>query len=131
MADLSCVIKGKDWRCVVSGAEGDGEQNIAPLSTSSSSSNEEVDTKDDKQNKEKSSEPTTLDLRELRPMTDYRKEMHYERFGTQDMLTYSVNFHDDGELLRCVCPSHCRSKPGIIDSRYMPFLYRTLRFLAC
>jgi tripeptidyl-peptidase-2 len=70
---------GKDWRAVVGGAEGEHEQNIA--------------------NDEKH-QPATLDLRQHRPMTDFRKEKHYERFGTQDLMSYSVNIVDDGEILR-------------------------------
>lgn len=70
---------GKDWRVVVGGAEGDGEQNIAPG----------IDNK-----------PSRLDLRNHKPMTDFHKEKHFERFGTQDLMSYSVNVVDDGEIVR-------------------------------
>ncbi|KAL7008695.1 hypothetical protein EMMF5_001957 [Cystobasidiomycetes sp. EMM_F5] len=70
---------GKDWRCVVGGAEGDGEQNIAALAEDN---------------------PAILDLRNHKPMTDFRKEKHYEQFGTQDLMSYSVNIVDNGDILR-------------------------------
>lgn len=73
---------------MVGGAEGDGEQNVCS-------------------GKDK---PAELDLRDKKPMTDYRKELHYERFGTQDLMSYSVNIVDDGETLRCARSglSNCR-----------------------
>lgn len=71
---------GKDWRVVAGGAEGDGEENLAPLDNGKT--------------------PSILDLSAKVPMTDYRKEHHYERFGSQDLLSYSVNIHDEGTILR-------------------------------
>lgn len=71
---------GQDWRVVAGGAEGDGDENLAPS--------------------EDGKTPILLDLSQKRPMTDYHKEMHYERFGTQDLLSYSVNVYDDGEIVR-------------------------------
>lgn len=66
------------------GAEGDGsEQNIAPSSAS-----------------EGDAQPAMLDLTSHKPMTDFRKERHYERFGQEDLLSYSVNIYDDGDILR-------------------------------
>lgn len=47
-------------------------------------------------------EKAILDLRNHKPMTDYRKEQQYERFGTQDLMSYSVNIVDDGKILRFV-----------------------------
>lgn len=78
---------GTDWRCVVSGAEGQGvDEDIAPLPTEPKSGEE--------------GEKRVLDLRKQKPMADYVKEHHYERFGTQDLLSYSAKFYDDGEILR-------------------------------
>lgn len=71
---------GEDWRVVAGGAEGDGDENLAQ-------------TDDGKT-------PALLDLSDKKPMTDYHKEMHYERFGTQDLLSYSVNVYDDGKVVR-------------------------------
>lgn len=71
---------GKDWRVVAGGAEGDGEENLAPLRGNKA--------------------PAQLDLSTKKPMTDYRKELHYERFGTQDLLSYSVNIYDEGKTVR-------------------------------
>ena len=92
---------GKDWRSVVGGAEGEGvEQNIAsnPPVPSAPLSDENKDMSTSTSTS--TSEKATLDLRDKKPMTDYRKERHYERFGTQDLLTYSVNFYDDGQVIR-------------------------------
>lgn len=71
---------GKNWRVVAGGAEGDGEENLAPL--------------------EGGQTPVVLDLSRKTPMTDYHKELHYERFGTQDLMSYSVNIYDDGDIVR-------------------------------
>ena len=60
------------------GAEGDGEQNISI----------------------EKEESAVLDMRGLKPMTDFHKEKHYEKFGTQDLMSYSVNIVDDGEIVR-------------------------------
>lgn len=85
------ILPGKDWRAVAGGAEGDGEENIAPVVKEADQS--------------KTSEPALLDLRAKRPMTDYAKEQHYERFGTQDLMSYSVNIYDEGKTLSLVCVS--------------------------
>lgn len=85
---------GSDWRCVVGGAEGENvDQDIAPLPKSSSSKEGDKAGENDKQ---------VLDLRGKKPMADYAKEKHNERFGTQDLLSFSVKFYDDGEILRQV-----------------------------
>lgn len=85
MIEIVAWHDGKDWRVVAGGAEGDGEENLAPL--------------------EDGKVPAMLDLTTKKPMTDYRKERHYERFGTQDLLSYSVNIYDRGSIVSLVCVS--------------------------
>ena len=44
----------------------------------------------------------TGDLRLLKPMTDYKTEHHYESFGGDSMMNYSVNIYDEGAILSIV-----------------------------
>lgn len=83
---------GADWRAVVGGGEDDGiglsvgEGTTLDLSSAS---------------------PTLLCMGFMlrlftahEPLTDYRKERVWKTFGAQDLLTYSVNILDEGNLLR-------------------------------
>ena len=105
--DIAVWHDGSDWRCVVGGAEGEGvDEDIAPLlATSSDQDTASAPQKALEAGKskegEKEEEKKTLDLRGKKPMADFAKERHYERFGTQDLLSYSAKFYDDGEILRC------------------------------
>ncbi|KAN0063578.1 hypothetical protein ACQY0O_004026 [Thecaphora frezii] len=95
---------GKHWRAVVGGAEGDAHDPskgqpadlLAPLSD------------------------TVLDLSQHRPMTDFREEHHWEAFGSQDLLTYSVNIVDNGNTLSLVtvAGSHGTHVAGIVGARH-------------
>lgn len=33
-------------------------------------------------------------------LTDYRKELQYHKFGKADLLNFSVNIYNDGDILR-------------------------------
>lgn len=95
---------GKHWRAVVGGAEGEpydsskGEPAnlLAPLSESE------------------------LDLTQNKPMTDFRVEQQWGTFGSQDLLTYSVNIVDDGNTLSLVTlsGSHGTHVAGIVGARH-------------
>ncbi|CCJ29848.1 unnamed protein product [Pneumocystis jirovecii] len=60
------------------------------------------------------------DLRDKRPMCDYRIEHHYEQFSKQDMLSYSVNIYDNGSVLSLVTlsASHGTHVSGIIGANH-------------
>ncbi|RUP47401.1 hypothetical protein BC936DRAFT_145776 [Jimgerdemannia flammicorona] len=49
----------------------------------------------------------TGDLREQPTLTDYRTELKYHRFGKEDLLDFSVNIYDDGDLLSIVTMANC------------------------
>lgn len=93
---------GEHWRSVCAAAEGESGQELGiPI-------------------KQPSGEPEVVDLSTLKPMTDFRTERHFEHFGSQDLLTYSVNFYDDGEVLSLVCVSgaHGTHVAGIIAANH-------------
>ncbi|SPO40259.1 related to Tripeptidyl-peptidase II [Pseudozyma flocculosa] len=95
---------GQHWRAVVGGAEGDAHdpskgqpaELLRPLSES------------------------ILDLSAHRPMTDFRIEHQWETFGSQDLLTYSVNIVDGGNTLSLVTAagSHGTHVAGIVGARH-------------
>ncbi|KAG5518089.1 hypothetical protein PMAC_003275 [Pneumocystis sp. 'macacae'] len=60
------------------------------------------------------------DLRDKKPMCDYRIEYHYEQFSKQDMLSYSVNIYDNGSVLSLVTlsSSHGTHVSSIIGANH-------------
>ncbi|WFC97777.1 tripeptidyl-peptidase II [Malassezia yamatoensis] len=90
---------GNDWRAVVAGGEGESVD---------SSHGEPASVRADR-----------LDLRSLKPMTDFRKERQWAYFGSMDLLTYTVNILDDGNLLSLVTLSgtHGTHVAGIIAAQ--------------
>jgi tripeptidyl-peptidase-2 len=99
---------GKDWRAVVGGAEGDlSPDEVAPSLFEHSKAQEDK-------------KASSLDLSKLKPMTDFRKERHFEKFGRQDLLSYSVNFYEDGEIVSIVVVSgsHGTHVAGIIAASH-------------
>ncbi|KAL1917361.1 uncharacterized protein VTP21DRAFT_5017 [Calcarisporiella thermophila] len=42
------------------------------------------------------------DLRTQKPLTDFRKEREFSRFTNQDLLSFSVNIYDNGDLVSIV-----------------------------
>jgi len=103
--DAGPVIEVISWhdgthlRAVLAG--GEGEQETIPLLNEDGS-------------------PYILDLSKQKPMTDYKTEKHYERFGTQDLLSYSFNFYEDGDILSIVTlsGSHGSHVASIIASEH-------------
>lgn len=92
---------GTDHRCIVAAAEGEqeGDGRGIPI-------------------KDEKGQPFVLDLTQRKPMTDFRKEKHFEAFGTQDMLTYSVNFYEQGKIVSLVTQAnaHGTHVAGIIGA---------------
>lgn len=93
---------GKHWRAVCAAAEGElGQELGIPLKTTNG-------------------EPEVIDLTHLRPMTDFHVERHFEQFGSQDLLTYNVNFYEDGDVLSLVTVSgsHGTHVAGIVAASH-------------
>lgn len=103
---LECVVfhDGKDWRAVIGGGEG------VPHDASQGWPDTQLALLAD----------STLDLRTEVPMTDYKREGQHGRFGSQDLLTFSVNILNEGNLLSLVtlAGSHGTHVAGIIGARY-------------
>lgn len=93
---------GKDWRTVIGGGEGDHEENIAPLLTASRISPKEALSRQPDSGEEDTHSAQILDLSHHKPMADYAKEKHYERFGKRDLLSYSVKFYPEENIVRWV-----------------------------
>lgn len=80
---------GEHLRAVIGG--GEGEQETIPIL------NEDMS-------------PFVLDLSKIEPMTDFKTEKKYQQFGTQDLLSYSYNFYEEGDILSIVtCAYACSS----------------------
>ncbi|SPO21109.1 related to Tripeptidyl-peptidase II [Ustilago trichophora] len=62
----------------------------------------------------------TLDLTGYDPITDFRIEREFRYFGIQDLLTYTVNIEDNGNLLSLVtlAGSHGTHVAGIVGARH-------------
>ncbi|GAC93350.1 minor extracellular protease [Pseudozyma hubeiensis SY62] len=62
----------------------------------------------------------TLDLTDVEPITDFRIERKWQSFGQQDLLTYTVNIQDNGNLLSLVtvAGSHGTHVAGIVGARH-------------
>lgn len=90
---------GVHWRAVVGGAEGD--------------------VIDSSKGEPESQHAMVLDLREKPRLTDYRLEREWAYFGEMDLLTYSVNIMNDGQLLSIVTLSgtHGTHVAGIIGAQ--------------
>ncbi|KAI8365920.1 subtilase family-domain-containing protein [Radiomyces spectabilis] len=60
------------------------------------------------------------DLRGNPTMTDYRKELQYHTFGEEDLLNFSVNIYEDGNLLSIVTlsGSHGTHVAGIAAANF-------------
>lgn len=102
---------GKDYRSVIGGAEGEGGE--SSLGVPIYRSSEVTGGGGGEDGGDGGKKGYLLDLSGMSPMTDYRKEKHWEKFGKMDLLTYSVNILDDGKLISVVtcCGSHGGSGP--------------------
>ncbi|WFD19469.1 tripeptidyl-peptidase II [Malassezia caprae] len=90
---------GTHWRAVVGGAEGD----VADAALGEPAA----------------VRAAALDLRARPPLTDFRIERQWARFGERDLLSYTVNILNDGALLSIVTVSgtHGTHVAGIIGAR--------------
>ncbi|CDW99623.1 hypothetical protein [Sporisorium scitamineum] len=95
---------GKHWYAVVGGGEGE---------THDPSTGQPLDIL-------KPLELQTLDLTSVEPITDFRIERQWQSFGQQDLLTYTVNIEDNGNLLSLVtlAGSHGTHVAGIVGARH-------------
>lgn len=95
---------GKNWYAVVGGGEGD---------THDSASGQPTDVL-------RPLGEQTLDLTNVEPITDFRIDHQWQSFGQQDLLTYTVNIEDDGNLLSLVtlAGSHGTHVAGIVGARH-------------
>ena len=95
---------GKNWYAVVGGGEGD---------THDPSTGQPEDIL-------KPLELQILDLTAIEPITDFRIERKWQSFGQQDLLTYTVNIEDNGNLLSLVtlAGSHGTHVAGIVGARH-------------
>ncbi|EST06453.1 Peptidase S8/S53 domain protein [Kalmanozyma brasiliensis GHG001] len=95
---------GKNWYAVVGGGEGE---------THDPSTGQPQDIL-------KPLEAQTLDLTTVEPITDFRIERQWQSFGQQDLLTYTVNIEDNGNLLSLVtvAGSHGTHVAGIVGARH-------------
>lgn len=95
---------GKHWYAVVGGGEGQ---------THDPSTGQPEDVL-------KPLEQQTLDLTTVDPITDFRTERQWQSFGEQDLLTYTVNIEDNGNLLSLVtvAGSHGTHVAGIVGARH-------------
>lgn len=94
---------GEHWRAVCAAAEGrQGEELGVPFKTAPGGDSQVVD------------------LTAKRPMTDFHVERHFDTFGDQDLLTYSANFYQDGDLLSLVTVSgaHGTHVAGIVAANH-------------
>lgn len=95
---------GKNWYAVVGGGEGE---------TYDPSNGQPEDLL-------KPLELQTLDLTSIEPITDFRIERQWQSFGQQDLLTYTVNIEDNGNVLSLVtlAGSHGTHVAGIVGARH-------------
>ncbi|SAM68263.1 related to Tripeptidyl-peptidase II [Ustilago bromivora] len=95
---------GKNWYSVVGGGEGE---------THDPSNGQPEDVL-------KPLELQTLDLTTIEPITDFRIERQWQSFGQQDLLTYTVNIEDNGNVLSLVtlAGSHGTHVAGIVGARH-------------
>ncbi|SNX81849.1 related to Tripeptidyl-peptidase II [Melanopsichium pennsylvanicum] len=95
---------GKNWYAVIGGGEGDTHDPA----------------KGQPQHLLKPLEQQTLDLTNVDPITDFRIHHQWQSFGQQDLLTYSVNIEQDGNLLSLVtlAGSHGTHVAGIVGARH-------------
>ncbi|SPO20194.1 related to Tripeptidyl-peptidase II [Ustilago trichophora] len=95
---------GNHWYAIVGGGEGD---------THDPSAGQPEDVL-------KPLESQTLDLTGHDPITDFRIEREFRYFGTQDLLTYTVNIENNGNLLSLVtlAGSHGTHVAGIVGARH-------------
>lgn len=95
---------GENWYAVVGGGEGE---------THDFSAGQPEDVL-------KPLEFQTLDLTAVEPITDFRLKRQWQSFGQQDLLTYTVNIQDNGNLLSLVtlAGSHGTHVAGIVGARH-------------
>ncbi len=95
---------GKHWYAVVGGGEGE---------THDSARGQPEDLL-------KPLDSQTLDLSAVEPITDFRIDHQWQSFGQQDLLTYTVNIEDNGNLLSLVtlAGSHGTHVAGIVGARH-------------
>lgn len=95
---------GTHWYAIIGGAEGD---------THDSSTGQPQDLL-------KPLDQQILDLTGREPITDFRIEREWQYFGLQDLLSYSVNIEDNGNILSLVtlAGSHGTHVAGIIGARH-------------